>query len=72
MEILQQRSTTAQVWEAAEEFIRLFHRETADAGDPRARLAAVRAELAETGTYVHTPRNSPTGPGWPGATATAA
>ncbi|WP_327251380.1 nitric oxide synthase oxygenase [Streptomyces sp. NBC_01244] len=55
MEILQQRSSTAQVWEAAEEFIRLFHRENPDAGDPRERLAAVRAELAETDTYRHTP-----------------
>ncbi|MFI9062311.1 nitric oxide synthase oxygenase [Streptomyces sp. NPDC053429] len=62
MEILQQRSGTAQersdaaqVWEAAEEFIRLFHRENPDAGDPDARLAAVRAELAGTGTYRHTP-----------------
>ncbi|GAA3113948.1 hypothetical protein GCM10020254_70470 [Streptomyces goshikiensis] len=56
MEILQRRSTTAQVWGAAEEFIRLFHRETPGAGDPRTRLAAVRAELAESGTYRHTPQ----------------
>ncbi|MFJ3922977.1 nitric oxide synthase oxygenase [Streptomyces sp. NPDC090022] len=55
MEILHERSTIAQTVAAAEEFIGLFHRENPDAGDPRARLAAVRAELAETGTYRHTP-----------------
>ncbi|WP_424215084.1 nitric oxide synthase oxygenase [Streptomyces sp. BI20] len=43
------------VWAEAEEFIRLYHREIPGAGDPRARLDAVRAELAETGTYRHTP-----------------
>ncbi|RKT03264.1 nitric-oxide synthase [Streptomyces sp. 3211.6] len=55
MEILQKHSSDAQVWEEAEEFIRLFHRENPHTGDPRARLAAVRAELADTGTYRHTP-----------------
>ncbi|MFE9258015.1 nitric oxide synthase oxygenase [Streptomyces sp. NPDC006879] len=39
---------------AAEEFIRLHHQENPDEGDPRPRLAAVREELAETGTYRHT------------------
>ncbi|MER5928644.1 nitric oxide synthase oxygenase [Streptomyces sp. NPDC002054] len=54
MEMLQQLSTTAQVWAEAEEFIRLFHRENPGTGDPRDRLAAVRQELEDTGTYRHT------------------
>lgn len=56
MEILQQHASTAQVVEEAEAFIRLFHRENPEAGDPIARIAAVRAEIAETGTYRHTPQ----------------
>ncbi|RSS79836.1 nitric oxide synthase oxygenase [Streptomyces sp. WAC06614] len=55
MEILHERLTTAQTVHAAEDFVRLFHRETPGAGDPEKRIAAVRAEIAETGTYRHTP-----------------
>ncbi|WP_455353983.1 nitric oxide synthase oxygenase [Streptomyces sp. SYSU K217416] len=40
---------------AAEEFITLYHREEPGAGDPARRLAAIRAEIAATGTYRHTP-----------------
>src|SRR5689334_712173 len=39
----------------AEEFIRLHHRERPGAGPVEARLRAVRAEIAQTGTYTHTP-----------------
>jgi nitric-oxide synthase len=38
----------------AEDFIRLHHREERAAGDPAARVAAVLAEIDETGTYRHT------------------
>lgn len=38
----------------AEKFVRMFHAEHPDAGDSAWRLAAVRAEIAATGTYVHT------------------
>ncbi|MEW2516721.1 nitric oxide synthase oxygenase [Actinacidiphila alni] len=38
----------------AEEFLRLYHGEEVSAGDLDSRLAAVRAEIAETGTYRHT------------------
>lgn len=38
----------------AEEFIRLFHSENADAGDMTRRLAWIRAEIFATGTYQHT------------------
>ncbi|MFE3325940.1 nitric oxide synthase oxygenase [Streptomyces sp. NPDC059176] len=38
----------------AEEFLRLFHREQPGAGDPEARIAAVHAEIDETGSYRHT------------------
>ncbi|MEV7413923.1 nitric oxide synthase oxygenase [Streptomyces sp. NPDC089919] len=55
MEILQQRSTVAQVWAAAEEFIRLHHRENPEAGSPFKRLAQVRDEIETTGSYRHTP-----------------
>ncbi|WP_330329042.1 nitric oxide synthase oxygenase [Streptomyces sp. NBC_00536] len=54
MEILHPTSTVHQVWQEAREFIRLFHRENPEAGDPAARLDAVRTQLAETGTYRHT------------------
>ncbi|MFI6762870.1 nitric oxide synthase oxygenase [Micromonospora sp. NPDC050417] len=39
----------------AEAFLRLFHDENPETGDPHRRLAAVRAEIAATGTYTHTP-----------------
>jgi nitric-oxide synthase len=39
----------------AEEFLRLFHGEEPTAGDLESRLAAVRVEIADTGTYAHTP-----------------
>lgn len=39
----------------AEEFLHLFHREHSAAEELPARLAAVRAEIAATGTYTHTP-----------------
>ncbi|MGW1763322.1 nitric oxide synthase oxygenase [Streptomyces sp. NPDC002073] len=55
METLQQRSTTEQVWAAAEEFIRLHHRENPEAGDVAARLGDVRDEIHVLGTYRHTP-----------------
>ncbi|MGW6461743.1 nitric oxide synthase oxygenase, partial [Streptomyces sp. NPDC055078] len=42
-----------EMYAEAEEFIRLHHDEE-HAGDPAARLAAVRAEIKETGTYRHT------------------
>jgi nitric-oxide synthase len=38
----------------AEEFLRLYHAESPPAVDLNARLAKVRAEIAETGTYQHT------------------
>ncbi|MFF3326903.1 nitric oxide synthase oxygenase [Streptomyces sp. NPDC002889] len=41
--------------EEAEDFIRLHHSEDPTAGDPDARIAAVRAEIEATGTYRHTP-----------------
>ncbi|WP_081639979.1 nitric oxide synthase oxygenase [Actinomadura flavalba] len=43
------------VEEAAEEFLRAFHAEDDRAGPLDARLARVRAEIAATGTYRHTP-----------------
>jgi len=39
----------------AEDFLRQYHAETRRAGDLGARLHAVRAEIAATGTYAHTP-----------------
>ncbi|WP_372482442.1 nitric oxide synthase oxygenase [Streptomyces bambusae] len=54
METLHQRSTAARVWAAAEEFIRLHHRENPEAGDVEARLADVRDEIRVLGTYRHT------------------
>jgi len=38
----------------AEEFVRLFHTENPTAGPAEPRVAAVREEIARTGTYVHT------------------
>lgn len=46
-------ATDTELRKEAEDFIRLFHREEA-VGDPEARIAAVRAEIDETGTYRHT------------------
>ncbi|MBB2912106.1 nitric-oxide synthase [Streptosporangium becharense] len=40
---------------AAEDYLRLFHAENPGAGDLRSRLREVRAEIARTGTYTHTP-----------------
>ncbi|GAA3125565.1 nitric oxide synthase oxygenase [Streptosporangium carneum] len=40
---------------AAEEYLRLFHAENPAAGPVRSRLREVRAEIARTGTYTHTP-----------------
>ena len=39
----------------AAEFLRAFHRARPKAGQVEARLAKVRAEIAETGTYTHKP-----------------
>jgi nitric-oxide synthase len=39
---------------AAEEFIELFHAENPDAGPVHDRIAGIRAEIGETGTYQHT------------------
>lgn len=39
---------------AAEHFVRMFHDARADAGPAGPRLAKVRADIAETGTYRHT------------------
>ncbi|MFB7426424.1 nitric oxide synthase oxygenase [Streptomyces hydrogenans] len=39
----------------AEEFVRRFHEECPGAGDADARIRQVRAEIARTGTYEHTP-----------------
>ncbi|GGY70177.1 nitric oxide synthase oxygenase [Streptomyces omiyaensis] len=39
----------------AEEFVRQFHEETPGSGDADARVRRVRAEIARTGTYEHTP-----------------
>src|SRR5256885_4595463 len=39
--------------EEAEEFLRMFHHENPDAGPVGPRLREVRAEIAATGTYVH-------------------
>ncbi|MFB9608146.1 nitric oxide synthase oxygenase [Streptomyces roseofulvus] len=39
----------------AEEFVRQFHDESPGAGDADARVRQVRAEIARTGTYEHTP-----------------
>ncbi|MEU1877239.1 nitric oxide synthase oxygenase [Streptosporangium sp. NPDC020072] len=41
---------------AAEEFLTLFHEENPDAGPVKPRLREVRAEIAATGTYTHTPK----------------
>src|SRR4051812_33022444 len=38
----------------AEDFIRLYYRENPQIGDVEPRLAQVWAEIATTGTYVHT------------------
>ena len=40
--------------DVAEEFVRLFHTENPAAGPAEPRVAAVREEIARTGTYVHT------------------
>ncbi|WP_371779838.1 nitric oxide synthase oxygenase [Streptosporangium subroseum] len=40
---------------AAEEYLRLFHAENPAAGPVKPRLNEVRAEIARTGTYTHTP-----------------
>ena len=40
---------------AAEEYLRLFHAENPAAGPVKPRLREVRAEIARTGTYTHTP-----------------
>ncbi|AWS41577.1 nitric oxide synthase oxygenase [Streptosporangium sp. 'caverna'] len=40
---------------AAEEYLRLFHAENPAAGPVKPRLHEVRAEIARTGTYTHTP-----------------
>jgi nitric-oxide synthase len=40
----------------AHEFLRLFYAEHPDAGDLPARLTAVTAQIAATGTYTHTPQ----------------
>jgi nitric-oxide synthase, bacterial len=40
--------------DVAEEFLRLFHAENPAAGPVEPRVAAVRDEIARTGTYVHT------------------
>ncbi|MFF6787892.1 nitric oxide synthase oxygenase [Streptomyces filamentosus] len=39
----------------AEEFVRQFHDECPGSGDPEGRVREVRAEIARTGTYEHTP-----------------
>ncbi|WP_078910105.1 nitric oxide synthase oxygenase [Streptomyces sp. NRRL S-87] len=56
METVQLHSTVAQMWAAAEEFIRLHHRENPEEGSPFKRLAVVRDEIETTGTYRHTAR----------------
>ncbi|HKS99539.1 MAG TPA: nitric oxide synthase oxygenase [Rugosimonospora sp.] len=56
------RGTATAEWDAdapadlaeAEEFLRLFHAERPHAGPVARRLRQVRAEIGETGTYVHT------------------
>src|SRR5690348_3669645 len=56
------RGTAQPEWDAdapadpaeAEEFLRLFHAERRGSGPLKRRLREVRAEIAETGTYVHT------------------
>ncbi|WP_268249388.1 nitric oxide synthase oxygenase [Planobispora rosea] len=40
---------------AAEEFLMMFHAENPAAGPLKSRLREVRAEIARTGTYTHTP-----------------
>ncbi|MGQ0623812.1 MAG: nitric oxide synthase oxygenase [Sporichthyaceae bacterium] len=53
----QVRTATASVdVDDAARFLRLFHRENPDAGPLARRLDAVLAEIAATGTYVHTLR----------------
>ncbi|WP_405718338.1 nitric oxide synthase oxygenase [Streptomyces sp. NBC_01537] len=42
------------VWESAQDFLLLRHREEPEAGDPGLRLAQVRAEIEATGSYRHT------------------
>ncbi|MEV7417010.1 nitric oxide synthase oxygenase [Streptomyces sp. NPDC089919] len=56
MDALRQLSATARIRAAAEEFIRLHHRENPDAGDVEARLTEVRDEIYVRGTYRHTPQ----------------
>ncbi|GAA5181307.1 nitric oxide synthase oxygenase [Rugosimonospora acidiphila] len=48
--------TASVSWDEAEQFIRLFHRENRDVGPVERRLARVRAEIEDTGTYAHTRR----------------
>ena len=47
-------SVTSTVQAEAEAFLRQLHAEKPELGDPTPRIAAVRAEIAATGTYVHT------------------
>ncbi|RDI29607.1 nitric-oxide synthase [Lentzea flaviverrucosa] len=51
---LASRSVTPDVLPVAEEFVRMFHAAHSDAGSLSARIAQVRAEITETGTYRHT------------------
>jgi nitric-oxide synthase, bacterial len=41
-------------WQEAEDFLRQFHTENPGSGHLESRLAAVRSEIAATGTYEHT------------------
>ncbi|MBM7770967.1 nitric-oxide synthase [Actinokineospora baliensis] len=49
------RSTATPLYDAAERFLRAFHEARPKAGPIDARLAKVRAEIAATCTYRHTP-----------------
>ncbi|RLK60265.1 nitric oxide synthase oxygenase [Actinokineospora cianjurensis] len=49
------RSVGNPLYQAAEHFLRAFHEARPKAGPLDARLAKVRAEIAATGTYRHTP-----------------
>lgn len=46
---------TLRLYAEAEEFVRAFHRARPKAGQVEARLAKIRAEIADTGTYTHKP-----------------
>src|SRR6266511_2506364 len=56
----------------AEEFLRLCYAENPGLGPVLPRLIQIRAQIATTGTYVHTGPELCSAPGWRGATPAGA